>query len=248
MDIIIHGATGHMGQLVAQCAERGFAGARIAALVSPSSPEGGGENCYSALNACPDGDFIVVDFSNHATTTELLDCCIRRRWPVVIATTGQTAEETAAIHAAAEQIPVFHAANTSVGITVLADLAARAAAAFPDADIEIVETHHHRKLDVPSGTALLLARAIQKVRGTATLHIGRHENGRRTPQEIGVHSIRLGNTVGVHEILISTGSETLSLKHQAEDRTLFAEGALTAAAFLRGRDAGYYTMQDLLGN
>ncbi len=86
------------------------------------------------------------------------------------------------------------------------------------------------------------------MRGTATLHIGRHENGRRTPQEIGVHSIRLGNTVGVHEILISTGSETLSLKHQAEDRTLFAEGALTAAAFLQGRDAGYYTMKDLLGN
>ncbi|MCD8256581.1 MAG: 4-hydroxy-tetrahydrodipicolinate reductase, partial [Oscillospiraceae bacterium] len=98
-------------------------------------------------------------------------------------------------------------------------MAARAAAAFPDADIEIVETHHHRKLDVPSGTALLLARAIQKVRGTATLHIGRHENGRRTPQEIGVRSLRLGTTVGVHEILISTGSATLSLKQQAEDRT-----------------------------
>ncbi|MCD8390118.1 MAG: 4-hydroxy-tetrahydrodipicolinate reductase, partial [Oscillospiraceae bacterium] len=147
-----------------------------------------------------------------------------------------------------EHIRYTHAATPWGGCGVLGFQTARAAAAFPDADIEIVETHHHRKLDVPSGTALLLARVIQKVRGTATLHIGRHENGRRTPQEIGVHSIRLGNTVGVHEILISTGSETLSLKHQAEDRTLFAEGALTAAAFLQGRDAGYYTMQDLLGN
>ena len=134
----------------------------------------------------------------------------------------------------------------SLGVAVLADLARRAAAAFPAADIEIVEIHHNRKLDVPSGTALMLANAIREVRESATLLVGRHENGKRTAQEIGVHSIRLGDEVGTHEILISTGSETLTLKHQAHSRALFAEGALTAAAFLVGKPAGLYRMEDLL--
>ena len=109
-----------------------------------------------------------------------------------------------------------------------------------------MEIHHNRKLDVPSGTALMLANAIREVRESATLLVGRHENGKRTAQEIGVHSIRLGDEVGTHEILISTGSETLTLKHQAHSRALFAEGALTAAAFLVGKPAGLYRMEDLL--
>ena len=134
----------------------------------------------------------------------------------------------------------------SIGIAVLGDLAKKAAAAFPQADIEIIEAHHNQKLDVPSGTALLLAHQIQQVRQDSTLLIGRHENGRRTAQEIGIHSLRFGAEVGMHEILISTGSETLTLKHKAESRSLFADGALKAAAFLSGKPAGLYTMQDLV--
>ena len=134
----------------------------------------------------------------------------------------------------------------SIGVAVLAGLAQRAAAAFPTADIEIVEIHHNQKLDVPSGTALLLARAVQSVRPGSTLLIGRHENGKRTAQEIGVHSIRLGNEVGTHEILISTGNEVVTLKHEAKSRALFADGALAAAAWLLGKPAGLYGMQDMM--
>ena len=134
----------------------------------------------------------------------------------------------------------------SIGIAVLADLARRAAAAFPTADIEIVEIHHNQKLDVPSGTALLLAKSIQNVRKNATLLIGRHENGKRTAQEIGIHSLRLGNEVGTHEVLISTGNEVITLKHEAKNRALFADGALAAAAWLIGRPAGLYSMQDMM--
>ena len=96
-------------------------------------------------------------------------------------------------------------------------------------------------------TALLLAHRMQEVRKDAPLVIGRHENGKRTQQEIGIHSLRLGNEVGTHEIILSTGSETITLKHKAENRTLFAEGALTAAAFLCGKPAGLYNMQDMIG-
>lgn len=133
----------------------------------------------------------------------------------------------------------------SLGVAVLAQLAEKAAAMFPEADIEIVEKHHNQKLDVPSGTALLLAKRIQKVCTDSVLLIGRHENGKRTKKEIGIHSLRLGNEVGTHEIIITTGNETITLKHEAESRALFAEGALTAAAFLCGMEAGLYNMQDI---
>ena len=247
-NILLNGAAGRMGRMVEETVKRGFGDVCIAALVDPRAPEGGAEGCLASLEDYAGPEAVVLDFSNHAATGELLDFCLRRKYPVVIATTGQTEEERAAIRAAAASIPVFYSANMSVGVAVLADLAKRAAAAFPNADIEIVETHHNQKLDVPSGTALLLAESIREARRDATLLIGRHENGKRSAAEIGIHSIRLGNEVGTHEILISTGSETLSLKHQAASRALFAEGALTAAAFLKGKPAGYYSMKDMLAD
>ena len=164
----------------------------------------------------------------------------------MIATTGQTPEELDAIRAASERIPVFLSANMSIGVALLADLARKAASVFPEADIEIVECHHNQKLDVPSGTALLLARRIQEARPESTLLVGRHENGKRPRGEIGIHSLRLGSEVGTHEIIISTGSETLRLKHEAENRALFAQGALAAAGFLTGKAPGLYDMRDII--
>ena len=244
--IIIHGAAGRMGRMVEEKARAGFAHTHLAALVDPRMPEGGAACCYAALDAYTGPPAVVVDFSNHAATPELLERCVSLSLPLVLGTTGHTEDERAQILEAAKHIPLFYSGNMSLGIAVLTDLARRAAAAFPDADIEIVEIHHNQKLDVPSGTALMLAEAIREVRREAVLHIGRHENGKRTAQEIGVHSVRLGNEVGTHEILLSTGSETLTLKHQAGSRALFAEGALTAAAFLsRVGRSGLYSMKDL---
>ena len=109
-----------------------------------------------------------------------------------------------------------------------------------------MEKHHNQKLDVPSGTALLLANRICEVRDDAQLVVGRHANGKRTPQEIGIHSLRLGNEVGTHEIIIATGSETITIKQEADNRTLFADGALAAAAFVAAKPAGLYNMQDMI--
>ena len=249
MTVIVHGSTGHMGRIVAERAEAGFAGFSHVVRVGRSHTEDPAADIYTALGHYRGAseDAVVVDFSNHSGTVQLLEDCKARQLPVVVATTGHTPEEKAAIAEAAKSIPVFYAANMSVGVAVLADLARRAAAMFPEADIEIVEKHHNRKLDVPSGTALMLAESIRSVRPEAEFVIGRHENGKRTRQEIGIHSLRLGNEVGTHEIYITTGSETITLKHEAENRALFAEGALTAAAFLKKQPAGLYNMKDILG-
>ena len=188
----------------------------------------------------------IIDFSNHAGTASMLEYAVQKGVPVVLATTGHTEEELNIIHQAAEKIPVFFSANMSVGVALLAELAKKTAKAMPDAEIEIIEKHHNRKLDAPSGTALLLAEAIRTVRTSAKLIFGRYGHGKRDPEEIGIHAIRMGNIVGDHEIIVGTDTQTITLRHEAHSRSLFAEGAISAAAFLVQQSAGLYNMQDLL--
>ena len=241
MKIILNGAKGRMGRIVDEAAAAG--GHEIVARVDFGYAQGEGLRTLNEYQGPAD---VVIDFSNHAATAQVTEYCVKRGLPVVIATTGQSEAEQALIDEAAKAVPVFLSANMSLGVALLADLAKKAAAVFPDADIEIVEKHHNQKLDVPSGTALLLARRIQEARPEATLLVGRHENGKRTRNEIGIHSLRYGNEVGTHEIIISTGSETVTLKHEAEDRALFAQGALVAAEFIAGKAPGLYDMRDII--
>ena len=159
---------------------------------------------------------------------------------------GITPEEADRLARLSEKVPVFMSANMSIGVALLCEMAQKAALMFPSADIEIVECHHNKKLDVPSGTALLIARRLTEVREGATVLVGRHENGLRPSGEIGVHSLRMGNEVGRHEVIISTGSETIILRHEAESRSLFAQGALAAARFVAGKEPGLYDMRHLL--
>ena len=241
MNIIINGAKGRMGRIVCEAAAAD--GHEIVARVDFGYAEGEGLRKLAEYQGPAD---VVIDFSNHAATAQVTEYCVKRGLPVVVATTGQTAEELALIDEAAKAVPVFLSANMSLGVALLADLAKKAATVFPDADIEIIEKHHNQKLDVPSGTALLLARRIREVKTDAEFVVGRHENGKRVPREIGIHSLRYGTEVGTHEIIISTGRETLTLKHEAENRALFADGALAAARFLRDREPGLYDMRDML--
>lgn len=248
MKILINGYYGHMGQIVARLASEGFCGCTAAfgadVNAQPSDPA-----CVRDLtDACTDVD-IVVDFSHHSCTAALLDFCTSHSLPLVLATTGQTDEERAMIRTAAEHIPLFFAANYSVGVALLIRLAKQTAKALPDAEIEIIEHHHDRKLDAPSGTALAIADAIHTVRPHAENHLGRSGAGKRQMNEIGIHAVRMGNTVGIHEVIIGTGSQTITLKHEAHDRALFAEGALSAAAFLYETvcgKPGLYGMEDML--
>ena len=188
----------------------------------------------------------IIDFSHHTLTPALLDFAVAHNIPTVLATTGHTDEEKAAIQAAARSIPLFFAANFSLGVALLIDSARKIAAAMPDAEIEIIEAHHNRKLDAPSGTALAIADAICQVRPAATVVTGRSGYGKRTPDEIGIHAVRMGNIVGEHQVMIGTPNQTITLTHQAHDRALFAEGALAAAEFLCDKPAGLYNMTDLV--
>ena len=243
MRIILCGYGGHMGREVRTCAERDEH-SEIVAGVDPMIPAEG--ICVSSFADCEAEADVIIDFSHHSMTGALLDFAEAKNLPVVLATTGQTDEEKARIRQAAGKIPVFLAANYSLGIATLTDLVKRAAALYPDGEIEIVEQHHDRKLDAPSGTALALFSAVKEVRPAAEANCGRSGQGKRTKDEVGIHAIRMGNIVGVHEVMIGTQNERITLKHEAFSRGVFAEGSIRAAAFLVGKPAGMYDMKDLL--
>lgn len=246
MKILINGLLGHMGREVMALAKAGYRGAELVCGVDQSAAELEGVVCYGDFAKAPTDIDCVVDFSHHSCTAALLDFCTVNSIPLVLATTGQTEEERAAIAAASKKIPLFFAANYSLGIALLIELAKKTAEAMPDAEIEIIEKHHDRKLDAPSGTALAIARAIQSVRPEAELNLGRSGMAKRTPTEIGIHAIRMGNIVGEHELMVGTANQTITLKHEAHSRALFAEGALAAASWLVGKAPGLYDMKDMV--
>lgn len=189
---------------------------------------------------------MIIDFSHHSAVSALLDYAEDKKLPVVIATTGHDATELARIREAAGKIPVFLSGNMSVGVAQLCRMARETARLFPEADIEIVEIHHKHKKDSPSGTAKMIAGAIQEVRSDARMVCGRSGMQPRAKEEIGIHSLRMGEVVGVHEVHISTATQTLTLRHDAHSRALFAEGALCAAEFLAEQQAGLYDMKSMI--
>ena len=195
----------------------------------------------------PDTSFAdtVIDFSHPDATAALLSFATRNRLPLCLGTTGQDRGQLHAIASAAERIPIFRAANFSLGVALLEHLIGEVLAAFPQAEAEIVETHHSRKLDAPSGTALALADAIRAQAPGRFVRAGRPGTGVRDPQEIGIHSLRIGQTTGIHEVLFDTGHEAVTLRHEAHDRSAYAAGALAAADFLVTQPPGLYGMEQL---
>ena len=246
MRILVSGLGGAMGREVARLARAGCRGAVLVGGVSPHGCADFGVPCAVDFNGAATDVDCVVDFSHHDATAALLRFVTEHRLPLVLATTGQTEAERAAVLAAATEVPLFFSANCSLGVALLTEFAKKTAAAMPDAEIEIVETHHDRKLDAPSGTALAIADALRGVRPDAVVVAGRGGHGRRARNEIGVHAVRIGGVVGTHEVLIGTDSQTVALRHEAHSRALFAEGALAAAAFLQGRHAGLYGMENMI--
>ena len=240
MRAVICGANGAMGKLIC-----GILGDEVVGKVSIDG-ENGVPRTFDQLG--PLRADVVIDFSHHTAAPEVIRYAKAIGAAAVIGTTGHTPEEKALIQAAAKDIPVFYSGNMSLGIAVLCRLAREAAGYFPDADIEIVEVHHNRKVDAPSGTAHMLFEAIHQVRPNAVEHCGRAGEGKRTKDEIGVSSLRLGSVVGIHEVIIHTGTQCLTLKHEAVTRAMLADGAVDAARFMVGKPRGMYNMESLLGN
>ena len=241
MRAIVSGACGRMGKVLCRMIEDHPAWLLAAGV----DPFGQTPDVLPDFEQCPEAD-VIIDFSHHAGTNALLAYAVEHNLPAVIATTGHTPEELAAIAEAAKKIPVFRSGNMSVGVALLCNLAKKAAAVFPDADVEIVETHHNHKLDAPSGTALMLAEAVGEARNNPPLQLGRAGNCPRKKGEIGIHAVRRGEIVGIHEVLISTPTQTITLRHEAHTRALFAEGALAAAEYLCAQGPGMYNMQTMI--
>ena len=240
--VIVHGALGRMGKEVT----RFVAESEDMALAALVDINGDGKEVLTSLSDFSGEADVIIDFSHHTAVPAVLEYAKARKLPAIIATTGCTEEENALIKETAESIPVFASGNMSIGVAVLAALAAEAARIMKDADIEIVETHHKNKLDAPSGTALLIANEIKTNRPDAQFVLGRSGMGKREKDDIGINAIRCGNIVGIHEVIISTESQTITLKHEAHTRALFAEGAVAAARFICGKGAGLYNIKDMV--
>jgi 4-hydroxy-tetrahydrodipicolinate reductase len=257
----INGAAGRMGQRLVCLSREDSELALIAALEAPGHPRLGqdvGEVCglgSLGIPIRPDVPLsarvdVVVDFSAPEGTMAVLPLCIDRRIPLVVATTGHSAEQRRDIEAAAHHTALLMAPNMSLAVNVLFQLVRQAAELLrgKDFDVEIVERHHRFKKDAPSGTALYFARLVQEAMGGGDLRHGREGlTGDRPRQEIGMHALRVGDNVGEHAIIFSTLGETLELVHKGHSRDSYARGALLAAKFLATRPAGRYTMNDVLG-
>ena len=238
MRAVICGANGAMGKLIRQRLEN-----EIAGLVSLDGENGVPKTFGELGTVCAD---VIVDFSHHSAVGDVLAYARGLGCAAVIGTTGHTKEEKQLIYDAAQSIPVFYSGNMSLGIAVLCKLATQAAEMFPDADIEILEVHHNRKVDAPSGTARMLFEAVKSARPELIEHCGRAGEGKRLPGEVGISSLRMGNVVGIHEVHICTPSQTLTLRHEAGNRGMLADGAVDAARFICGKAPGLYDMKSLL--
>lgn len=238
--LALNGANGRMGQALQRLLQDD-ARFMLAACV----------NASEEWSHVPELD-VVIDFSTPAGFEAALAHCRARKVALVCGTTGIDADQRAQLQQAASDIPVLYAANFSLGVAVLTKLLREAASALPGWDLEIVEAHHARKVDAPSGTALALGRAAAEARGQAfdeVADFGRHDyTGVRKHGAIGFASIRAGEIVGEHTALLATQDERIELTHRAYDNTIFARGALQAAAWLAGKPAGAYSMDDMIGH
>ncbi len=247
-NIILVGCNGRMGKMISEHIKT-LDGVRISAGVDICDVQNYDYHVYTDINSIEEPDGVIVDFSNKSLTETILNYALAHKTPAVICSTGHSAKEIEYIKNAAEKIPIFKSANMSLGVNLLVSLAKKAAMLLEsNFDIEIIEKHHNQKLDAPSGTALLIADAINDTIGyNAEYKYDRHsEHKKRAANEIGIHSIRGGTIVGEHEIIFAGQDEIVTLAHRADSRLVFAKGAIEAAVYLNNKPSGMYDMNDLL--
>ena len=244
--ILLNGCLGKMGQAVEACINE-----REDTMISCGVDIADGDKAYPVYTCfydVQDKPDVIIDFSNPLVLDDMLAFAVKNQTPVIICTTGFSDAQVQKIKDTAKQIPVFYSGNMSLGINVLIALSKMAAKVLYNSfDIEVVEKHHNLKIDAPSGTALMIADAINEEIGGAQYVYDRHAyRKRREHNEIGIHSIRGGTIVGEHEVIFAGHDEVVSLKHQAQSKGVFAAGAVNAAAYISYKPAGLYDMSDVL--
>lgn len=249
VNILLTGCNGRMGEMITELmAER--EGMTIAAGIDQQ--EAVTPKAYPVFATFADvnvGCDVVIDFSHYSVIPSLLDYVEQRNVPAVICTTGLDDEVLDRIRDVATRVPLVRSGNMSLGINLLIDLVKKAVTVLHETfDIEVIEKHHNRKLDAPSGTALMIADAMNAaVQNSKTYVHGRHgKEAKRQPNEIGIHAVRGGTIVGEHAVLFAGPDETIEIRHAAASRKVFGNGAIQAAQFLVGQAPGLYTMNDVL--
>ena len=245
--IILSGALGKMGKAITSCVENRN-DCEIVAGVDLAN-----EDCsfpiFKSFNDINVDADVIIDFSHPSVLNDLLAFAKTKKIPAVIATTGLTEQQVESIKFASKDVPLFFSANMSIGVSLVSELAKKAAKVLQGSfDIEIVEAHHNQKIDAPSGTALMLADSISEALNEKTIYeFDRHSKRmKRTKNEIGIHAVRGGTIVGEHEIIFAGEDEVIELKHTAYSKAVFAKGAVEAAKFLKGKEPGLYTMKEVI--
>lgn len=247
MRIILSGAGGAMGRTTAETVKIHPEHAIAAGVDKFAAPYSSDFPMYSSFADVKEDADCIIDFSVKAALGEVLAYATEKKLPAVLCTTGYDSDDEKLIENAAQTIPVLRSGNMSVGINTLLKLVKEAAKALTGSDIEVIEAHHHNKADAPSGTAKMLVEAAREVRGDLTPVYGREGMvGKRKPNEIGVHAVRGGSIVGKHEVMFIMNNEIVTIRHEAESKAIFSEGALRAAAFLMTAAPGLYRMSDVL--
>lgn len=246
LKVLINGCNGKMGQVVA---EEIAITPDIETLCGFDKIDTGDNNFpvftnIEDINLIPD---VIIDFSIPVATFTILEFAKKHKIPTVIATTGFTDEENTKIMEFSKEFPIFKSSNMSYEINLMSKLVADLAKKLNDSDIEIIETHHNRKIDSPSGTALILADSINEaLNNEMHYEYSRHEKReKRTKKEIGIHSIRGGNEVGKHSVIFFSNNESFEITHNVNSRAVFANGAIRAASYLFHQEPGFYNMNDL---
>ena len=247
MKVIINGYSGTMGQVLTKCVADDEE-LELVAGISPKHHDVDGFNTYSSFADVKEDSDVVIDFSNPLALDGILEYCLKTKTPVVLATTGYNDEEMEKIHEAAKQIPVFLSFNMSLGVNILLKLVKEAAKNLANFDIEIIEKHHNKKVDSPSGTAVMIANAVKEIREQSEFIYGRHgRTGKRQQNEVRIHAVR-GVTIDSEDSVIFAGNdEILEINHSARSKNVFAEGAIAAAKYLVNQEPGFYNMDDMLG-
>ncbi len=247
--ILLSGCNGRMGKAISEMCKKNQETAIVAGF-DAYTEQMFNYPVYDSFFQVSEECDVVIDFSSPKILSDLLGFCISKKIPLVLCTTGYSEEEIALIDKASAEIPVFRSGNMSLGINVLMMLAKRAAQVLSGGfDVEIIERHHNQKLDAPSGTAIMLAEAVESALDyDATRVYDRHlVRAKRSKNEIGMHSVRGGTIVGEHEVIFAGENETIELSHSAQSREVFAAGAIRAAIYLSsGKRAGKYNMDDLI--
>lgn len=247
INLLITGANGRMGKKVFEASllsDKVKAVCGVDLTENFSNPD---FPVYSNFdNVCEKVD-VLVDFSAPQSLDNILAFCLKNNVPAVLCATGYTQVDVDKLTKASEKVAIFRSGNMSLGVNALIELVKKACALLDSFDVEIIEKHHNQKVDAPSGTALMLADGIKDVCPEKFYTYGREGIvGKRDKNEIGIHAVRGGGIVGEHEVIFASGFETVTLTHQATDRSVFADGAIKAVEYLYGKKNGLYNMSDVL--